>query len=80
MSTISGRTAGEAEQNDVLQELTQDSFHVDIEQKAVEDAHLQNKTVQAFTWQGISVTVKDRKTKKPKVILSNVNGIVKAGS
>lgn len=80
MSTISDRTAGEAGQDDVLRELTHNSFRFDIEQKAVEDADLQNTTVQTFTWQGINVMVKDHKTKKHKVILSDVNGIVKAGA
>lgn len=57
----------------------QDPYTVDIEQKAVDDAHLMNNTVQDFVWQGVTVTVKDFKTKEPKAILDNVDGIVKAG-
>jgi hypothetical protein len=57
----------------------QDPYAVDIEQTAVDDAHLMNDTVQDFVWQGVTVTVKDFKTKEPKAILDNVDGIVKAG-
>lgn len=59
---------------------TPDGFSVDIEQKAVDDAHLQNTTVHNFTWQGVKVTVKDRKTNAPKVILNGIDGSVNAGS
>ena len=59
---------------------TQDLYSVDIEQKAVEDAHLMNDTVRNFTWQGITVVVKDHKTKQPKTILENVEGSVEAGT
>lgn len=58
---------------------TADVFGVDIEQKAIDEAHLQNTTVQNFTWQGVTVTVKDRKTKAPKVILDGIDGSVNAG-
>jgi ABC-type multidrug transport system ATPase subunit len=58
---------------------TLDPFALDIEQKAVDDAHLMNDTVRNFGWQGITVVVKDRKTKEPKAILENVEGFVKAG-
>jgi hypothetical protein len=53
---------------------------MDIENKAVEEAHLQNTTVKNFAWQGITVTVKDRVTKEPKSILRNVHGAVHAGN
>lgn len=56
-----------------------DAFHFDVEQKAVDNAHLLNTTVQNFTWSNITVTVKDNKTKQPKNILDNVSGIVQAG-
>jgi hypothetical protein len=56
-----------------------DFFHVDVEQKTVDDASLKNDTVQNFAWQGISVTVKDRETKSPKAILSNIDGYVEPG-
>jgi hypothetical protein len=64
---------------DVTQTPTPDSFSMDVEQKAVDEAHLQNTTVHNFTWQGVTVTVKDRKTKQPKVILDGIDGTVRAG-
>ena len=41
--------------------------------------HLLNAAIQSFSWEDVTVTVKDRATKLPKEILSGVNGIVKAG-
>jgi hypothetical protein len=64
---------------DVSQSSTPDGFSVDIEQRVVDEAHLQNTTVHNFTWQGVTVTVKDRKTKQPRVILDGIDGSVKAG-
>ncbi|GAM18398.1 hypothetical protein SAMD00019534_015730 [Acytostelium subglobosum LB1] len=43
------------------------------------DVHLNNTVVHNITWSGLSVTVKDRQFKKPKTIIDNVNGIVRAG-
>ena len=58
-----------------------DHFNTDIEQKSGgDDAHLLNNTVRNFIWQEVTVTVKDNKTGKPKAILDNVEGIVKAGN
>ena len=57
----------------------QDAVTVDIEQKEVYNAHLVNDTVQTFALRGITVNVKDHKTKKPKAILENVEGFVEAG-
>jgi hypothetical protein len=57
-----------------------DSFGVDIEQKAVDEAYLLNTTVHSLAWQGVTVTVKDRQTNKPKTILDNIDGIVHAGT
>lgn len=42
-------------------------------------AHLTNDTVQSFSWEDITVTVKDRATKQPLNILSGVSGIIQAG-
>jgi hypothetical protein len=67
-------------QDVVYQNVKQDPFSVDIEQKAVDDAHLMNDTVRNFAWQGITVVVKDHKTKEPKAILENVDGFVGAGT
>ncbi|OCK81639.1 putative ABC transporter [Lepidopterella palustris CBS 459.81] len=52
---------------------------LDIEKNTGDYAHLTNTAIRSFGWEGITVTVKDRETKQPKDILSDVNGIVKAG-
>lgn len=51
----------------------------DPEQQAVADAHLNNSTVKSVTWSGVTVTVKDRETKKPKNIVDEAAGAVEAG-
>ncbi|GAB7357619.1 hypothetical protein MBLNU459_g0118t1 [Dothideomycetes sp. NU459] len=42
-------------------------------------AQLTNSNIRSFAWKGVTVTVKDRQSQQPKTILSDVNGIVKAG-
>ena len=42
-------------------------------------AQLTNTNIRSFGWKGVTVTVKDRQSQQPKTILSDVNGIVKAG-
>ena len=42
-------------------------------------AHLTNDVVQSFSWQDVTVTVKDRASKQPLDILSNVSGVLEAG-
>jgi hypothetical protein len=78
MSNNSGSQSGTAE-DVIYHSVNQDPFSVDIEQKALENAHLMNDTVRNFVWQGITVVVKDHKTKQPKTILDNVEGSVEAG-
>ncbi|CAE7009589.1 hypothetical protein P3342_003048 [Pyrenophora teres f. teres] len=53
----------------------------DVEKDTVgtDFAHLTNDVVQNFSWQDVTVTVKDRTSKEPIDILSNVSGIVEAG-
>jgi hypothetical protein len=53
----------------------------DIEKDAAgqDYAHLTNESVHSFSWNNITVTVKDRATKQPLDILSGVNGYVEAG-
>ncbi|KAK3375266.1 P-loop containing nucleoside triphosphate hydrolase protein [Podospora didyma] len=58
---------------------TNDNNNIDVEQRAVAEAHLRNTTVRSISWKGITVTVKDRETKLPKAIVENVEGIVEAG-
>ncbi|KUJ23016.1 P-loop containing nucleoside triphosphate hydrolase protein [Mollisia scopiformis] len=59
--------------------LPQDAFNVDIEQQTLDEGHLLNDTVRNYSWSGVSVIVKDHKTKEPKIILHNIDGIVGAG-
>ena len=53
----------------------------DVEKDTVgsDFAHLTNHVVHSFSWQNVFVTVKDRISKEPVDILSNVSGIVEAG-
>ncbi|PGH14543.1 hypothetical protein AJ80_05863 [Polytolypa hystricis UAMH7299] len=51
----------------------------DLESNSSEDAFLVNDTVRSFSWDKVTATVKDRETKKPKDILSNVSGHVSQG-
>jgi hypothetical protein len=57
------------------------SSHVDIEKgtAGVDHAHLTNSTVHGYSWEDVTVTVKDRGTKEPIDLLSGVNGLVEAG-
>ncbi|KAI0480152.1 hypothetical protein GGR56DRAFT_671296 [Xylariaceae sp. FL0804] len=50
----------------------------DVEQHGGE-AHLLNTTVQSLCWRGVTVTVRDRATKRPRNIVDHVDGIVEAG-
>ena len=60
--------------------LTSNPSIEDVEKGAATDyTHLTNATVHSFSWQNVTVTVKDRKTKQPLEILSGVDGIVEAG-
>jgi len=53
----------------------------DIEKDASSDrVYFSNESVKSFSWESISVTVKDRHTKQPLEILSGVNGHVEAGA
>jgi hypothetical protein len=51
----------------------------DVEKGVTDYAHLTNTTVHSFSWENVTVSVRDRKTKQPLDILSGVNGIVEAG-
>ncbi|KAL1793578.1 hypothetical protein ACET3X_008560 [Alternaria dauci] len=42
-------------------------------------AHLRNEEVKSFSWEDVTVTVKDRISKQPIGLLSNVSGMVEAG-
>lgn len=52
----------------------------DVEKDAgAEYAYLNNRSVHSFSWEAVTVTVKDRHTKQPLEILSGINGNVNAG-
>jgi len=52
----------------------------DVEKDAgAEYAYLNNESVQSFSWDAVTVTVKDRNTKQPLEILSGINGTINAG-
>jgi ATP-binding cassette, subfamily G (WHITE), member 2 len=51
----------------------------DLELNPIPTAHLINDVVQTFGWQEMNVTVKDRSSKQMLSILSDANGLVKAG-
>ncbi|PHH79716.1 hypothetical protein CDD80_3959 [Ophiocordyceps camponoti-rufipedis] len=51
----------------------------DSEQGPIQDSTLYNSTVDNFSWSGVSVQVKDKKTKELRTIVDNAAGIVQAG-
>lgn len=51
----------------------------DVELAQLPAQHLVNDVVDTFSWSDLTVTVKDRKTKRDLSILSNASGIVHAG-
>jgi hypothetical protein len=54
------------------------SLQHDVEKNG-DYAQLTNTTIRSYAWEAVTVTIKDRETKQPKAILSNINGIVKSG-
>lgn len=53
-----------------------------ISQPGVESGyhdHFHNRSVRSFLWTGVTVSVKDKHSKRDKNILSNIDGMVKAG-
>ena len=52
---------------------------IDLEHLPPSDPFL-NTALQTLTWEGVTVTVKDRETKKAKNIVDDVSGIVEAGT
>lgn len=51
----------------------------DLELAAIPSVHLVNEIVETFGWKAVNVTVKDRTTKAPLSILTDANGLVRAG-
>lgn len=56
-----------------------ETTYVDLEQDVMAEVHLRNTAVQNISWSGVTVTVKDRVTKNPKVLVDKVDGHVEAG-
>jgi hypothetical protein len=42
-------------------------------------AHLENTTVSRLIWEGVTVSVRDRRSSKSKIILDKIGGVVEAG-
>jgi ATP-binding cassette, subfamily G (WHITE), member 2 len=76
-ASISSRSSGE---DTGMLALRSAKSQVDVEQQAVAEAHLINRTVRNFSFKGVTVTVKDRETKQEKNIVDNVEGFVEAGT
>ncbi|TVY42239.1 ABC transporter G family member [Lachnellula occidentalis] len=76
MSTHSSNTAQQIASVSVT---PQDMQCKDLELNAISGVHLVNDTVKSFGWKAMTVTVKDRTTKEPLSILTDANGIVRAG-
>ena len=51
----------------------------DVERQAHDTSYLDNSVVKSLAWSDVNITVRDRETKKPKRILSDVSGYVVAG-
>ncbi len=51
----------------------------DVERHAQDTSYLNNTVVKSLTWSGVTVTVKDHQSKKPKTLLGDVSGHVSAG-
>lgn len=51
----------------------------DLEANRIQSAHLVNNEVSSFSWTNLNVTVKDRKTKSTKSILTESEGLIHAG-
>jgi hypothetical protein len=52
---------------------------IDVEGNKSEQGFLLNETVHRFSWQKLTVAVKDRQTKLTKDLICNVNGDVEQG-
>lgn len=56
-----------------------DAYTTDLELNAIPSVHLVNDIVRTFAWKAMNVSVKDRTTKAPLSILTDANGLVRAG-
>jgi hypothetical protein len=51
----------------------------DIEDGIVTETHLMNNDVRNVSWKGVTIAVKDGKTGEPRIVLDNIDGVVRAG-
>ena len=51
----------------------------DVERHAHDTSYLNNRLLKSLSWNDVSVTVRDRGTKKPRKVLSWISGHVVAG-
>lgn len=56
------------------------TISMDSDQLPVTENRLVNTTVHNIAWSNVAVSINDRWTRKPKAILDDVEGLVKAGS
>lgn len=52
---------------------------MDPEHNSFIEKHLFNTTVTSIAWHGVTVTVKEDKSKRGRAIIQNVEGIVESG-
>jgi hypothetical protein len=55
------------------------SATIDVEKADDGSLFLVNNTVQDFSWKDLTVTVKDRATKEPRQLISEISGSVQQG-
>lgn len=82
MSIQSSNTAQQIGSGSYAPRDVQTDSHVhgkDLELNTVPSVHLVNDIVETFGWKAMNVTVKDRTTKAPLSILTDANGLVRAG-
>lgn len=72
---------GESEEEKVMREvmMAPERLSSDDLERGDTDEYLANSSCQELSWLDVSVTVKDRKTKRPKDLLRDVHGAVRAG-
>ena len=54
-------------------------FNTDLERNDA-DQFLMNHSVRSFSWNDLTVTVKDRRTKQPRNLIEGLNGSVQQGA
>jgi hypothetical protein len=76
---MSGIYPKEPDMVDVTQPDSATSGTDDCEKGSVDYLHLQNAIVRSYSWEQVTVEVKDRTTKQPLKLLNDVSGHINAG-